>query len=80
MNPAVRVTRDVPASEEHNYLGRDVKEGEIFYRFNQHTYGCVRFPGVALSVEQGEYPFFEFPGDAVEDIDDRAGYKGMGTA
>lgn len=68
MNPAVRVTRDVAAGEEHNYLGRDVRQGEIFYRFSGHTYGCIRWPGVALSEKQGEYPFFEFPEDAIEDF------------
>jgi hypothetical protein len=64
---AVRVVRDVAASEPHNYLHRDVKAGEVFYAFTRPVYGSVDFVnGVALSEAEGEYPFFEFPRDAVE--------------
>jgi hypothetical protein len=63
---AVRVTRDVAASEPHNHLGRDAKAGEIFYTFHQPTYGSVDDRhGIALSERNGEHPFFEFPLDAV---------------
>jgi hypothetical protein len=66
----MRVIRDVAADEKHNYLGRDVKEGEIFYRCYLATYGCVdSMNGVALTQVPNEYPFFEFPLDAVEDAD-----------
>ena len=65
----VRVTRDVTKDDQHNYLGRDVKAGEIFYLFRGHTYGCVRGPeGIALSERANEYPFFEFPADAIEEV------------
>ena len=64
----MRVIRDVPADEEHNYLGRDAKTGEIFYRCILPTYNCVdTHNGIALTEVQGEYPFFEFPRDAVEE-------------
>jgi hypothetical protein len=70
----VRVTRDVSADDPHNFLGRDVEAGEVFYAFCGHTFGCVRerldgTGGVALS-ENGsfDHPFFEFPQDAVEAI------------
>jgi hypothetical protein len=70
----VRVTRDVAADENHNYLGRAAAKGEVFYVFIGHTYGCVRTRldvtgGLALS-EHGPtiYPFFEFPCDAIEAI------------
>ena len=62
----VIVTRDVAADEPHNFLRRDVAAGEVFYTFHQCTYGCVdTVEGVALSETQDEYPFFEFPRDAV---------------
>lgn len=66
----VRVTRDVPASDPHNFTGRDVLEGETFYVFIDHTYGCVDSSGgIALS-ESGplDYPFFEFPRGAIEGV------------
>jgi hypothetical protein len=63
---AMRVTRDVGKGEAHNFAGRDVKAGEIFYRFTEPTYGCVDWTnGTALSEAEDEYPFFEFPADAV---------------
>ncbi len=63
---AVEVTRDVPANYPHNYLGRDVNEGEVFYLFTLPTYGCINERGgVALSERPDEYPYFEFPADAV---------------
>lgn len=63
----VTVTRDVAAGELHNYLGRDVQAGERFWTFTQMTYGSVDDRGgIALSERNGEYPFFEFPRDAVE--------------
>lgn len=64
----VTVTRDVPKSEPHNFLGRNAVKGETFFVFKGSTYGCVdTLYGVALS-EHGEHqgPFFEFPLDAVE--------------
>lgn len=65
----VRVTRDVTEGDLHNYLGRDVAEGETFYQFAGATYGCVNTQyGIALSEEPGKNPFFEFPLDAVEEL------------
>ena len=64
---AVIVTRDVAGDEEHNYLGRAVSKGEKFYTFHEPTYGAVdEWNGIALSETAGQYPFFEFPRDAVE--------------
>jgi hypothetical protein len=66
---AVRVSRDVLACELHNYAGRDVMQGEVLYTVTFCTYGCIdEVGGVALSERPGEYPFFEFPRDAVEDV------------
>ena len=65
-----RVIRDVAKNERHNYAGRDVAEGETLYRFIGCSYDCVdRVNGVVAS-ENGatEYPFFEFPRDAVEEV------------
>ena len=63
----VRVTRDVTIDEDHNYLGRAVKEGEYFFTFIGVTYGCVdTCGGIALSEVEGQHPFFEFPRNAIE--------------
>jgi hypothetical protein len=63
----VIVTRDVAADEPCNYLGRAVSKGERFYTFHEPTYGAVDdINGIALSETTGQYPFFEFPRDAVE--------------
>jgi hypothetical protein len=62
-----RVTRDVAAWEDHNYAGRDVRKGELLYKFTGCTYGCIdTYSGVALCEVEGEYPFFEFPWSAIE--------------
>lgn len=64
----VTVTRDVPDSDPHNHLGRDVSEGETFYIYYGHTYGCVdTINGIALSERDGQTPFFEFPLDAISE-------------
>lgn len=62
------VTRDVAADEEINYSGRDVLKGETLYSVLRPTYGCVDVRlGIALTEKpDGDYPFFEFPLDAVE--------------
>jgi hypothetical protein len=66
----VRVTRNVPADDEHNFTHRDVRAGEVFYVFTGTTYGCIDYANsVALSLKPGEYPFFEFPRDAIEMMD-----------
>jgi hypothetical protein len=67
----VRVTRDVDIDEPHNYSHRDVWAGEIFYTCMLPTYNCVDIiGGIALTERPDQYPFFEFPKDAVEYIDD----------
>lgn len=70
----VRVIRFVSEDEEHNFLHHDIYPGEEFYLFTASTYGCISPGGIALSDRgEDEYPFFEFPHDAVEEIDDLAG-------
>jgi len=63
-----RVTRNVGKDEKHNYAGRDVFKGETLFRFIGCSYGCVDTHNGVVASEKGtmEYPFFEFPRDAVE--------------
>lgn len=63
------VTRDLPASEFGNTSDRDIAKGEVLYKFNRATYGCVDIPDVTpVSVEPGKYPFFLVPDNALETI------------
>jgi hypothetical protein len=60
----------VPLSEYHNYLGRAVQAGEVFYTCSLPTYGCIdECGGIALGEKPDEYPFFEFPRDAIEVVE-----------
>lgn len=81
---AYRVTRDVPAIPEdfwdgepydcsqYNFSGRDISEGEILYDAMKPTYGCAAYPNIALTFDEtGDYPFFEFPYDAIEPVEGR---------
>lgn len=63
------VTRHVRIDDPYNFSGRDVAEGEVLYRFMKATYGCIDYEGgiPATWDENGDYPFFEFPRDAVRD-------------
>jgi hypothetical protein len=68
------VTRFVPEGEHHNCSGRDVQEGETLYQCTRPTYGSVDTRGgIAVSEQPGQYPFFEFPADAVEVAGSTAG-------
>lgn len=68
--PAMRVTRFVAKNEPHNFLRRDVNEGEVLFRFDGTTYGCISWGGIAVSEVRGENPFYEFPADAIEEATD----------
>jgi hypothetical protein len=76
----VRVTRPVSKNDPHNYAGRKVEKGEVLYTFHGPTYGCVdSWNGIALSEVVDEYPFFEFPLDAVERADNKTLCQAEGT-
>ena len=63
----VITTRDVPEDDPHNFYGQDVPKGTRFWTFEGYAYGCVGPGGIALCENaNSEYPFFEFPTDAVE--------------
>jgi hypothetical protein len=67
----VRVIRHVPDSEEHNYYGQAVHRGAEFWTFTGPTYGCVDdVNGIALSEFADMGPFFEFPRNAIEDVNE----------
>jgi len=61
-----RVTRDVPADEPHNDLGRAVQAGELFYLYHGATWGAVDDEGGGIALcETPRGSFFEFPESAV---------------
>lgn len=57
--------RDV-SREEVPWMTRDLQKGEIVYECVKATYGCISHTGVACTNdENGNYPFFELPADAL---------------
>ena len=63
MESKVTVGRDV-TQNECSWLERDYKKGETLYLYFGATYGCIG-SGRAVSEQEGETPFFEFPRDAL---------------
>jgi hypothetical protein len=65
------VTRPVGHHERYNYLGRAAEVGERFFVCTRPTYGSVDTDhGIALTEQaDGDFPFFEFPLDAVQVVD-----------
>lgn len=63
------VVRDVTIEECH-WLYKDVKQGTIVYKFHGHTYGCIG-SGIAVTLEEGENPFFELPKDSIKEIKEK---------
>ncbi len=67
MSAAIRVLRDVTPAECW-WLDAVIPAGTTVFRFDKPTYGCVTPAGIAVSLVEGEYPFFELPLDAVADV------------
>ena len=51
-----------PLTDEWN---KHVRPGTAVYRYNGHTYGCIRPGGIAVSLEPNQTPFFEVPARSV---------------
>lgn len=56
--------RDV-TTQECSWLPRDLLAGEEVFEWHGATYGCITPNGIAISLVQGEHPFYEIPLDAV---------------
>lgn len=72
------VTRPVAIDDIHNYGHRAFVEGETLYEFLGHTYGCIDNDydhttgeprAIAVSESPSTYPFFEFPYDALREVE-----------
>lgn len=63
------ITRDVTCAE-CPWLGAtadgDLHTGDIVYRYDEHTYGCITDKGIACSRVPNAHPFFEVPANAVK--------------
>lgn len=59
----LQLKRDV-TKEECSWLEKDLKKGDIVYKYTKHTYGAISPTGIACSKEEGKDPFFEVPVDA----------------
>jgi len=66
----VSVIVGLPKDDPRNYANRDIHAGEILWEFMETTYGCIGWNGIALSEEPNIYPFFEYPEEFVEVIDE----------
>jgi hypothetical protein len=49
------------------WLKRTYWKGETVYRHHGATYGVITSVGVACTNRPGQLPFFELPGDALEE-------------
>lgn len=62
------VTTRTVTVDECPWLDEDLPEGTNLVRFTKTTYGCVNYnKGVACSYTD-DYPFFEVPIDALEEV------------
>ena len=60
------VTRELTDREKYD-TSKDIKKGDIIYRFKGYTYGCIS-SGQACSLIEGKNPFFEMPLDSIKEI------------
>jgi hypothetical protein len=51
------------------WLDRDMLKGEVVWSYEGCTYGCVSSNGRAVSLIDGETPFFELPRNALKRAD-----------
>lgn len=64
----LQLIRDV-TPDECDWLSRTYKKDEILTRCFKPAYGCILSNGVGLTEnEDGDYPFFEIPWDAVKPV------------
>ncbi len=47
------------------WLARDFAIGEVVYKYDGHTYGCITHSGEAFTEQPGQLPFFELPYNAI---------------
>jgi hypothetical protein len=63
-----KTTRDIN-SEECHWIDEPVKEGTEVYEYFGHTYGCISSSGMAVTLKEGELPFFELPYNSLIEIE-----------
>lgn len=49
----------------HDEWNDGVKAGDVVYRFDGYTYGCISPGGIAVTMEPDKHPFFEVPAISV---------------
>jgi hypothetical protein len=60
---SMKLNRDL-TSDELPWLSQDCVKGTTVYEYKGCTYGCID-KGIAVSLVEGETPFFEVPLDAL---------------
>lgn len=66
LNKKMISTRLVTKQECH-WLDDDIPEGTVLFLCTLPTYGCIDTrTGVAVTLVENEYPFFQFPIDALK--------------
>jgi hypothetical protein len=68
LNDRVVLCRDL-TKKECPWLDKDLKKGDVIYRFPRTSHQCVNTEnGLACSYEHGKHPFFEIPFDAIDHV------------
>jgi hypothetical protein len=60
-------TRDI-TNDECDWITETIPDGTEVYSFSGITYGCITDEGIAVTMVEDEYPFFEVPSNAVKEI------------
>ena len=55
------IIRNTLLKKDYGYLPFDFKKGDIVYRYNGCTYGCISPLGIAITLKEGKTPFYEIP-------------------
>jgi hypothetical protein len=62
------IVEAIPADYWFLSDGPALPEGTVVYEYTGHTYGSVREPNIAVSLEPGKTPFYGVPRDRVEEL------------
>jgi len=62
---SMKTVREI-TTQECPWLDDDIPEGTEVFLYHGCTYGCISSNGIAVSLVEGQVPFFQVPTDSVE--------------